>query len=100
MDFASTPLRRGAKSLSQRAARQLRAARRPTRTNTIPSRPESRGFSWYVQGLSSRAESLLVFSDVHLGSDLNDSGKSVPRSTEIDRDLAAFLAHYRVCPPA
>jgi UDP-2,3-diacylglucosamine pyrophosphatase LpxH len=47
------------------------------------------------------AESLLVFSDVHLASDLNDSGRSVPRSTAIDRDLAAMLAHYRkIAPPA
>ncbi|HVH42119.1 MAG TPA: hypothetical protein VM925_07235 [Labilithrix sp.] len=47
------------------------------------------------------SESLLVFSDVHLGSDLNDSGPSVPRSTSIDQDLAALLAHYRqVAPPA
>lgn len=46
-------------------------------------------------------ESLLVFSDVHLGSDLNDSGPSVPRSAAIDRDLAALLAHYRkTSPPA
>ncbi|MDF2695573.1 MAG: hypothetical protein K0S65_3956 [Labilithrix sp.] len=44
-------------------------------------------------------ESLLVFSDVHLGSDLNDSGPSVPRSASIDRDLAALLAHYRAAPP-
>lgn len=44
-------------------------------------------------------ESLLVFSDVHLGSDLNDSGPSVPRSAAIDRDLAALLEHYRVTSP-
>ena len=44
-------------------------------------------------------ESLLVFSDVHLGSDLNDSGPSVPRSAAIDRDLAALLEHYRRTPP-
>jgi len=44
-------------------------------------------------------ESLLVFSDVHLGSDLNDSGPSVPRSAAIDRDLAALLEHYRKTPP-
>ncbi len=49
---------------------------------------------------ASPTESLLVFSDVHLGSDLNDSGPSVPRSTAIDRDLAALLAHYRTTPPA
>jgi UDP-2,3-diacylglucosamine pyrophosphatase LpxH len=44
-------------------------------------------------------ESLLVFSDVHLGSDLNDGGPSVPRSAAIDTDLAALLAHYRDRPP-
>ncbi|MBX3211696.1 MAG: metallophosphoesterase [Labilithrix sp.] len=50
---------------------------------------------------TSPTESLLVFSDVHLGSDLNDSGPSVARSTLIDADLAAMLAHYRaVAPPA
>ncbi len=46
-------------------------------------------------------ESLLVFSDVHLGSDLNDRTKERPaRSTRIDRDLVAFLDHYREEPPA
>src|SRR5690349_20858882 len=46
-------------------------------------------------------ESLLVFSDVHLASDLNDGGPGVPRSTAIDRDLAELLAHYRrAAPPA
>lgn len=40
-------------------------------------------------------EHLLVFSDVHLGSDLNDAGPHVPRSAECDRDLAALVAHYR-----
>jgi UDP-2,3-diacylglucosamine pyrophosphatase LpxH len=46
-------------------------------------------------------ESILVFSDVHLGSDLNDSGPRVRRSTAIDEDLAALIAHYRqVRPPA
>lgn len=40
-------------------------------------------------------EHLLVFSDVHLGSDLNDAGPHVPRSQECDRDLAALIAHYR-----
>lgn len=45
------------------------------------------------------AESLLIFSDVHLGSDLNDSGPSVPRSAAIDRDLAALLTHYRMLTP-
>jgi UDP-2,3-diacylglucosamine pyrophosphatase LpxH len=51
-----------------------------------------------VQGVSS--ESLLVFSDVHLGSDLNDHVKAhVRRSTRIDRDLVRFLEHYLDAPP-
>jgi UDP-2,3-diacylglucosamine pyrophosphatase LpxH len=41
-------------------------------------------------------ESLLVFSDVHLGSDLNDCTENVTkRSASIDRDLVLFLEHYR-----
>ncbi len=44
-------------------------------------------------------ESILVFSDVHLGSDLNDSGPVVPRSPSIDRDLAGMIAHYRAQKP-
>jgi UDP-2,3-diacylglucosamine pyrophosphatase LpxH len=44
-------------------------------------------------------ESLLVLSDVHLGSDLNDRGPRVPRSVAIDRDLVALLAHYRAASP-
>jgi UDP-2,3-diacylglucosamine pyrophosphatase LpxH len=43
---------------------------------------------------------LLVFSDVHLGSDLNDRAAAthVKRSTRIDRDLVHFLEHYREAP--
>jgi UDP-2,3-diacylglucosamine pyrophosphatase LpxH len=45
---------------------------------------------------ASLSESLLVFSDVHLGSDLNDCTPNVTRrSASIDRDLVEFLAHYR-----
>lgn len=42
-------------------------------------------------------ESLLVFSDVHLGSDLNDREPkgALRRSEDIDRDLVSFLGHYR-----
>lgn len=40
-------------------------------------------------------ESLLVFSDVHLGSDLNDAGPVEARSASIDRDLVRLVAHYR-----
>jgi UDP-2,3-diacylglucosamine pyrophosphatase LpxH len=43
---------------------------------------------------------LLVFSDVHLGSDLNEHPlASIRRSPTIDRDLVALLAHYRKTPP-
>ncbi len=46
--------------------------------------------------VASNHESLLVFSDVHLGSDLSDApGGSPRRSATIDRDLVAFVAHYR-----
>jgi UDP-2,3-diacylglucosamine pyrophosphatase LpxH len=37
---------------------------------------------------------LLVFSDVHLGSDLNDHGPSPRRSHRIDHDLEQLLRHY------
>ncbi len=47
-------------------------------------------------------ESLLVFSDVHLGSDLNDrdTGHVVRRSHKIDRDLVELLRHYLAETPA
>src|SRR5215472_15582991 len=48
-------------------------------------------------------ESLLILSDIHLGSDLNDrpetSGTS-RRSRRIDDDLVALLAYYRATRPA
>jgi UDP-2,3-diacylglucosamine pyrophosphatase LpxH len=41
-------------------------------------------------------ESLLVFSDVHLGSDVSDRTTLIPhRTREIDRDLLELVAHYR-----
>lgn len=47
------------------------------------------------------SESLLVFSDVHLGSDLNECMPNVRRrSATIDRDLVLFLGHYRAQRPA
>ena len=48
------------------------------------------------------SESLLIFSDVHLGSDLSDCAQNVVRrSPAIDRDLCRFLAHYRAeVPPS
>jgi UDP-2,3-diacylglucosamine pyrophosphatase LpxH len=41
-------------------------------------------------------ESLLVFSDVHLGSDLSDrfEGQVIRRSSRIDSDLVKLLGHY------
>lgn len=45
-------------------------------------------------------ESFLILSDVHLGSDLNDSGPVVPRSKAIDADLAACLNHYASTAPS
>jgi UDP-2,3-diacylglucosamine pyrophosphatase LpxH len=40
-------------------------------------------------------ESLLVLSDVHLGSDLNDFGHPIRRSRRVDEDLVKLIAHYR-----
>jgi len=41
-------------------------------------------------------ESLLVFSDVHLGSDIDERQRNAPaRSQSVDRDLVALLQHYR-----
>lgn len=42
---------------------------------------------------------MLVFSDVHLGSDLNDHGPSPRRSHLIDRDLERLLRHYAATAP-
>ncbi|MCL2726645.1 MAG: hypothetical protein FWD69_19670 [Polyangiaceae bacterium] len=44
----------------------------------------------------SESESLLVFSDVHLGSDILDGAENkARRSASIDLDLVHLLAHYR-----
>ena len=48
-------------------------------------------------------ESLLVLSDVHLGSDLNDHPQPAGfgrRSKRVDEDLARLLDHYARTPPA
>ena len=45
------------------------------------------------------SESLLVFSDVHLGSDLDDCQGHAPKRSSVDRDLVALVAHYRQTPP-
>jgi UDP-2,3-diacylglucosamine pyrophosphatase LpxH len=41
-----------------------------------------------------RGESLLILSDVHLGSDLNELTAGVRRSKRVDQDLISLLAHY------
>ena len=45
-------------------------------------------------------ESLLILSDVHLGSDLNELTAGVRRSKRVDTDLINLLGHYaaRECP--
>lgn len=49
---------------------------------------------------TSPSESLLVFSDVHLGSDIHDGGTNITRRSEtVDRDLIRLLAHYRAQKP-
>ena len=46
-------------------------------------------------------ESLIVFSDVHLGSDIHDgAARRARRSAEVDRDLIRLLEHYRAQPPS
>lgn len=47
-------------------------------------------------------ESLLILSDVHLGSDLNAHARAVAddRSSPVDRDLVDLLRHYRAEKPA
>ncbi len=44
-------------------------------------------------------ESLLVISDVHLGSDLNDFGHPIRRSRRVDEDLVKLIMHYRAAAP-
>ncbi|MCW5837654.1 MAG: hypothetical protein KIS78_35000, partial [Labilithrix sp.] len=45
---------------------------------------------------STPVESLIVFSDVHLGSDIHDGdAPRARRSQEVDRDLIGLIAHYR-----
>jgi UDP-2,3-diacylglucosamine pyrophosphatase LpxH len=56
-----------------------------------------------VVSASSPSESLLVFSDVHLGSDIQDlahgGANTARRSVSVDRDLVCLLAHYRAQKP-
>lgn len=60
-----------------------------------------RAWDTSIVTLAAARESLLVFSDVHLGSDLNDGPGTTPRrTTTIDRDLVALVAHYRRTRPS
>ncbi len=53
-----------------------------------------------VPSTKAPSESLLVFSDVHLGSDIHDgAANKARRSIEVDRDLVRLLAHYRAQKP-
>ncbi len=56
-----------------------------------------------VPTVSSISESLLVFSDVHLGSDIqeisNGAAHQIRRSASVDHDLVCLLAHYRAQKP-
>jgi hypothetical protein len=60
----------------------------------------TRQADWVEERTGAPSESLLVFSDVHLGSDLDDCQGNAPRrSISVDRDLVALIAHYRKVPP-
>jgi UDP-2,3-diacylglucosamine pyrophosphatase LpxH len=51
--------------------------------------------------MSGLMESLIVFSDVHLGSDIQDGiSRPARRSEEVDRDLVRLITHYRSRPPS
>lgn len=51
-------------------------------------------------GVAVLSETLLVFSDVHLGNDLDDRHRNaMRRSAAVDRDLVDLLAHYRHTAP-
>src|SRR5437870_3774867 len=74
----------------------------PVKTLESPALSMSSGASGARVGEGEAAESLLVFSDVHLGSDLNDRlppGDVLRRSQHIDHDLVRLLHHYRRTPP-
>jgi UDP-2,3-diacylglucosamine pyrophosphatase LpxH len=45
-------------------------------------------------------DSLLVLSDVHLGSDLNDFGLPIRRSRRVDQDLVKLITYYRTAAPS
>jgi UDP-2,3-diacylglucosamine pyrophosphatase LpxH len=48
--------------------------------------------------IQARGESLLILSDVHLGSDLNELTDGIRRSRRVDADLENLIAHYGKAP--
>ncbi len=64
------------------------------------ARGEGKGGLLRIRSHPASTDSLLVLSDVHLGSDLNDFGHPIRRSQCVDDDLVKLITHYRaVAPP-
>ena len=78
----------------QSALRRVAAIRSALRGNGKPGLLHTRSHP-------ASMDSLLVLSDVHLGSDLNDFGHPIRRSRSVDDDLVKLITHYRaVAPPS
>ncbi|MFO0548602.1 MAG: metallophosphoesterase [Polyangiaceae bacterium] len=70
-----------------------------TRSTTLKTMTWLRARLDRTRGRAPLKESLLVLSDVHLGSDINDlTPHGARRSAEVDRDLVGLLDHYRRTP--
>ena len=80
--------RPGAQSPLRRAAALRSALRREGKPALLRTRSHP-----------ASAHSLLILSDVHLGSDLNDFGEPIRRSRSIDDDLVKLITHYRAVGP-
>jgi UDP-2,3-diacylglucosamine pyrophosphatase LpxH len=83
------------------------AALGPVEARAESSAPKTRGEQSRGQGSIGQRdlvrESLLVLSDVHLGSDINDRappGGASRRSRSIDADLVELIGHYARTPPS
>jgi UDP-2,3-diacylglucosamine pyrophosphatase LpxH len=78
----------------QSALRRVAAIRSALRGNGKPGLLHTRSHPAFM-------DSLLVLSDVHLGSDLNDFAQPIRRSRSVDDDLVKLITHYRaVAPPS
>jgi UDP-2,3-diacylglucosamine pyrophosphatase LpxH len=98
-----TASRRGlaadARGLETRAAMQRQRGHSANALASSPRPPRAPSRVCVLRTLSTM-ESLLVLSDVHLGSDLNDFGHPIRRSRRVDEDLVKLITHYRtVVPP-